>query len=231
MIFFVIALGIAALDWFALAKGYTRLGYFTKPGVIVALLLGVWVAGGLPTPNGEARRLWWIAAGLLFSLAGDILLMLPRERFIAAMAVFVLGYGAYIPGLGGLPYRDNLLAPGLLITIPVLAVSGRVFIRVMRSLAAKGQKKLTGPAAIFGLVQTAMVLAALFNLIRHDWTMSAAYLVSGGGLLIYFSDLQLAWNRFVSPLKNARFVRRILYYLGQIALAGGMTLHFVQISQ
>jgi len=67
----------AVADWGAVARRLDRLEYLAKPATIVAL---AGVALTL-TPHIEARR-WAFVVALLFSLAGDIFLMLPGDFFV-----------------------------------------------------------------------------------------------------------------------------------------------------
>ena len=71
-----------------------------------------------------------------------------------------------------------------------------------------------------------MLLSALLTLFSSWWNAYAAVLVSSGAILFYFSDTLLAWNKFVTPVKNGRLVNMILYHLGQFALVAGVMLQF-----
>ena len=51
----------------------------------------------IPAAGADARRPWFVAA-LVFSLAGDVLLMLPREQFVAGLAAFLVAHLCYIVG-------------------------------------------------------------------------------------------------------------------------------------
>ena len=43
-------------------------------------------------------------------------------------------------------------------------------------------------------------------------------LYAAGAYLFVFSDLMLAWNRFVEPVEYERYLIMVPYYLGQICL-------------
>jgi uncharacterized membrane protein YhhN len=79
---------------------------------------------------------------------------------------------------------------------------------------------------IYGMVISIMLLSALLTLYNKEWGTLAAGLVAAGASLFFFSDVILAWNKFVSPIKNGRVVNVILYHLGQISLAVGVILQF-----
>jgi uncharacterized membrane protein YhhN len=53
-------------------------------------------------------------------------------------------------------------------------------------------------------------------------------LVTVGAILFYSSDVVLAWNKFVNPIKNGRLANMILYHLGQAALVAGVLIQFAK---
>jgi uncharacterized membrane protein YhhN len=59
------------------------------------------------------------------------------------------------------------------------------------------------------------------------WQTVPALLVSAGALLFFISDALLAWNKFVIPLRQGRFISIIPYHLGQILLTIGAALHYL----
>ena len=62
-------------------------------------LIGLAVGLTPGSAGGDAARPWFVAA-LALSLVGDVLLMLPRERFVGGLVAFLLAHLAYIVGLG-----------------------------------------------------------------------------------------------------------------------------------
>ena len=73
------------------ARGAHRALYVFKP-LATALLVLLVVAA--PAPPSERYRLL-VAAGLVFSLAGDVFLMLPADRFLAGLASFLVTHVLY----------------------------------------------------------------------------------------------------------------------------------------
>jgi hypothetical protein len=61
---------------------------------------------------------------------------------------------------------------------------------------------------------------------RPLWKTGAALLVSLGGILFYASDVILAWNKFVSPIRNGKVLNMVSYHLGLMALVAGALLQF-----
>jgi len=218
---------LAALDWYAVAQNKVRLGYFTKPAVIVALIAWLWLVGDLPAALAEpnAAPLGWFALGLAFSLVGDVLLMLPRERFMGGLIAFLLAHLAYILGFG-FDIRHRLVWAVAILGALVLIVSATAYWRIRAALVASGKDKLQIPVAIYTLAISTMLFAALINLTVTTWDFAWTYVSVGGALLFYLSDLMLAWNRFVEPIPGAHLKVRITYHLGQIGLAVAATMHF-----
>lgn len=79
---------------------------------------------------------------------------------------------------------------------------------------------------VYGVVITLMLLSAMLTLFRLEWKATPAALVSVGAMLFFFSDVILAWNKFVAPIKNGRMMNMITYHLGQIALIVGVIIRF-----
>ena len=121
----------------------------------------------------------------------------------------------------------SLLWAGILAVILVLGAV-RILRRIAAGLVAKSLKKLVVPVQVYGLVITVMLFLAMLTLSRPDWKAIPAVLVSLGAFLFYLSDIILAWNRFVSPIRSGRVMNMIAYHLGQIALIAGAIYQFIQ---
>ena len=89
----VVAAVLAVVDWIGVARGSRALEYVGKPGALAALVL---VALTLDPADGSART--WFVVALVLSLAGDVFLMLPRDRFVEGLASFLLAHVAYVVG-------------------------------------------------------------------------------------------------------------------------------------
>jgi uncharacterized membrane protein YhhN len=158
-------------------------------------------------------------------MAGDIFLMLPRERFIGGLVAFLLAHVAYIVGFNLTPTANNLA--GFVLAVLVALVFLRVYRRIAAGLDASGQIALKTPVLIYSLVISVMLLSALLTLAADTWQAGAAILVSAGALLFFLSDTLLAWNKFVTPIKQGRLAVIITYHLGQILITVGATWHYL----
>jgi len=207
---------IMAVDWVAVAARWRRVEVVAKPAAMVALLVWLWLGGS--AAGVGLGPLGWFVAGLVLSLAGDVLLLLPARFFIGGLVAFLLGHLAYIVGLnaGGLrlPMEAVLL-------LPVGLAGGWLAWRVGAALKARGQDKLRGPVTLYAAVISLMVVSALTTLFRPDWPGPAAGLAAVGAVLFFCSDALLAWDRFVAPVRAGKLLVIVAYHLGQMALVAG----------
>jgi uncharacterized membrane protein YhhN len=204
-------LGVAGLlavgNWIAVANESKPLEYVCKPGTLAAL---VGVALALDPTHGDVRA--WFVVALVLSLAGDVFLMLPSDRFVAGLTSFLLAHIAYVVGLT----RHGGSARALLVAaIPVLIVTGALGARFLRAARAGGHSELTGPVVAYMAVIAAMVTCAF---------ASGIVLAAVGAVLFMTSDALIAETRFVGPRKWAPLVIIVTYHLGQ----AGLTLSLVR---
>jgi uncharacterized membrane protein YhhN len=222
---FILFFLVVALDWVAVARKWKKVEYIAKPAAMLVLLgLLVWI-GGLGSPAVVC-----FCMGLVFSLAGDVFLMLSYARFserwfFTGLVAFLFAHITYIVGLNTpLPTVSPILSMGLAVILAISAA--RLLRRVLAGLRQKGLPRLVRPVGIYGMIITIMLLSALLTFNSPTWKGSAAGLVALGAALFYFSDILLAWNKFVTPIKNGRLANMILYHLGQAALVAGVLLQF-----
>ena len=218
-IWLILTLIFAVLEAIAVSKNLHRLEYIPKPAVMVFLFLWLFTTTGL---EGNA---FWFGLGILFSLAGDILLMISSERlFLFGLIAFLFAHIFYITGLRAELATVNAWS---LILLAFIAINvSRLIRRITGAMRVKGENRLIFPVVIYGAVISVMLYAAMSTISNPAWTTRAAFFVSAGALLFVASDVILAWNKFVSPLKNGRVWNITLYHLGQIGLIAGMISQF-----
>jgi len=218
-IFVVGAFLFAGLEAWALWKGWRRLEFIAKPAVMIFLFLWLLLDGGL------RGALFWFGLGILLSLAGDIALLFIDRFFIFGLAAFLLAQTAYLVGFNTPPPESSAIwSIGIAIVVGLSAA--RIMRPIIEGIRKKGQVRLVGPVAVYGVVITLMLLSALLTLFRPDWKSTPALLVSIGAFLFFLSDIVLAWNRFVVPIQRGRMLNIGLYHLGQIAIIAGVIMQF-----
>ena len=214
-IWVVLALIFAGLESVALWKKLDKLEYIVKPAVMVCLFIWLYLSTGL-----QGLTLWF-GIGILFSLAGDILLMISLDRmFVFGLVAFLLAHIAYLVGFQNELMEVNAWSVMLIV---LLAINGvRLIRKIVSSIKAKRQTRLVYPVIVYSIVITVMLYAAMTTISNPAWTTRAAFFVSVGAFLFYLSDLILAWNKFVSPIQNGRILNIAAYHLGQIGLIAGV---------
>jgi uncharacterized membrane protein YhhN len=213
----------AVADWAVVARGRQVAEYIAKPATMIFLFAWLCFSTGL---GGFTL---WFGLGVLFSLIGDVFLMLPdgNKWFIPGLVAFLLAHVAYIVGFNiPLPeFGSFTLVPAALIAVPAMWL----YRRIARGLVEKGQDRLRIPVLIYTVVISIMLLSAVTTLFRRDWITLPAVLVSLGAALFFVSDAILAWNRFVTPIKNGRLMNLSTYHIGQMALIVGAAIQFMAV--
>ncbi len=152
---------------------------------------------------------WAIAAGLLFSTAGDVFLMLPRDRFVAGLASFLVAHLCYIGAFSsGVPFGA---AP--LLWLPFFAAGGVVVALVWPGL----KPALRAPVVVY-----VIVIAAMAGQATGRWYVSGSMVALaaavGAGLFVV-SDAVLAIDRFRWHFRAARAVTLTAYWVAQLLIA------------
>ncbi|HEY8601728.1 MAG TPA: lysoplasmalogenase, partial [Thermomicrobiales bacterium] len=161
----------------------------------------------------EAARGYALAIllGLLCSLAGNVVLMLPGDRFVAGLVSFLLAHIAYIVAFVAAPEVRFTLASSLTL-LPLILYGTAIFWRLMPHL---GGVRL--PVFVYLLVTVAMAWCAVDRW-RVAQTTSAAS-AALGGLLFVISDSTLAWNRFIGRFRSAQAIVLGTYFMAQWLIA------------
>ncbi len=218
-IWLILAVFFAALEAVAVLRNLRRLEYVAKPTVMVCLLLWLYTSTGLQ------HGTFWFGVGLLFSLAGDALLMTALNRlFLPGLIAFLFAHFSYITGF----WREIITSSiwSLILLIPIAIGVSWLLRQIVAAMQKKRLNKLIIPVVVYGIVISIMLFAALSTIYDPRWKANAALFVSLGAFLFWISDLILAWNKFVSPINNGRLFNIMIYHLGQIGLIAGVISQF-----
>lgn len=198
-----ITLVVAVADWIAVYLPNKALEYACKPLTMVVLIAAVLAM----TPDSAAARACFVVA-LVFSLIGDVFLMLPdRDRFfVFGLGAFLVGHLAYIPGLWLLGVTGPALLVGVVVVAVGIATLGRRIVAGVRD----AEPKLALPVTVYMGVISVMVASAI---------ATGNYRAIVGALLFYASDALIAWTEFIEPKRWGRIAIIVTYHLGQIGLA------------
>src|ERR1044071_1175108 len=121
----------ALLEIVVVSGNIQRLEYFAKPAVMISLFL--WLYSSTLLRNNA----FWFGLGLLFSLAGDVLLISFEKMFLLGLIAFLLAHISYITG-----FREELAtltAWRLILAIFIAINIGRLLRRIVGGMRTKGE--------------------------------------------------------------------------------------------
>lgn len=178
--------------------------YVCKPlTMLLIILLAVRRAAAGRPFYGRA-----IVAGLLCSLAGDVFLMLPSDRFIPGLVSFLIGHLWYIAAFAyGRPFHVTFWALAAFACYGLL-----IFLLLLPRLGG-----VTVPVAVYIVVILAMGWQAWER--RAFLGTFGAALALAGAVLFIISDSILAVNRFHTPFPPARLLNLSTYFMAQWCMA------------
>lgn len=208
---------LAAAITLAVADGRARRVFvWTKPATTALLLLVVGVApAGLFDGGAAGRYAGFVAAGIVLSLAGDIVLLADGNRaFLGGLGFFLFAHVAYMGAFlaGGAPPP----APATLAVVFVMALATTALLIALRPGVPAA---LRLPVALYAAVIGAMAAAALLAAAGAGRGRPYALAAAVGAVLFYTSDAILAWNRFRRSLPRAQALNLAFYFSGQIGIA------------
>jgi len=169
----------------------------------------------------------WILIALLFSLAGDVVLMFQEKSsiyFMLGLVAFLFAHIFYIFFFHNIRVIENMKSKAWLLLIVVTYYAGLItFLSPYL-----GDMKL--PVRIYGIVISFMFLLAMHmlfikNKIAGRWMMI-------GALLFVVSDSVLAINKFYRPFEMAGIIIILTYILAQFFISrvqGDILIHLIQI--
>lgn len=198
----------AGLHLRAVSRGRQRQVYLFKPLSTSLLVL----LAAVPSSVHGSRYQMAIVVGLMFSLLGDILLMLPKDHFRYGLASFLVAHVCYVGGFtSAVPIGT---APALL--LPLVAAAVPVLLGLWSRLGALRLPVLAYSATI--LLMTWLAWARSWVLPSPGSACAAA-----GAAFFVTSDAVLAWNRFRGPMRHAKILRTIAYVAGQTLIAASVS--------
>ena len=164
-----------------------------------------------------------ILAGLVLSLAGDVLLIFSSHKaFLAGLVAFLCAHLAYIAAfihlrVSGVLGQPQTSLPAEVIAAAVLAIiAGAVYLYLKPKLGRMGP-----PVIVYIFVISVMVHRALAVAFAYPGRPVFGGLIVTGALLIYLSDAILAVDRFRmdGQMPHGHLLNLAAYYAGQVLIA------------
>ena len=186
------------------AMGPAWLDFVVTPVATMLIIAIAWTDPGDDTD--PYRR--FVLAGLLFSLIGDVFLVLPGDRFLPGLASFLFAHLSYTIAFT----RDGGFTGSPVVTLP-LALMGSMVMTVL----LPGLGEFTLPVLIYMLVILTMSMQALERWRRHSH--AGARLAGLGALAFLASDASLGITRFAGGFPESKTVVLLTYLLSQFLIA------------
>ena len=200
LILTVLAIISASIHLWGEYQGPDYLIYIFKPLTMIFIIIIALLGKNPPSRKYKLA----IAAGLIFSMIGDILLMLPVDLFIAGLVSFLIAQLIYTYAFrSGRSFRFRFIP-----ILPFVVYGILIFVILFPWLNG-----MAIPVAAYLLVIMVMAWQAWdqWDDKRTRWGLLAFI----GALLFVISDTILAVNKFVAPFWAARLLTLTTYYAAQ----------------
>jgi uncharacterized membrane protein YhhN len=198
------ALAIAAGMPLLAAPG---LVFIFKPLTTLLIIGFAWQRG-----QDQPRVRRWVLVGLVWSLAGDIALMWPKEGFLPGLLSFLLAHLAYLWAFT----RSQRLAVRPETFVFYAVVAGLILWQLWPGVPAP--LRLPVAAYVVCLAAMAAQAAALWRV-----GVPRGALLAAGGALFVASDALLATNKFATPLPLAGLWILATYWAAQWCIAAHLS--------
>ena len=206
------------INWYAAFFERRKRFAATKPAVMVLLILIFLYFGGL---QGTTI---WLFIGLLFSLAGDILLLFSHRYFLYGLVAFLCAQVSYLVGFNASlpPLVPGFIGLGLVFLFTLLFY----FLLKPQVEAKKQVKRLLPAILVYVTLLSAMTISACLNIFKPGWNPLAAWITFTGGAFFLLSDFMLAYDRFIKRFRLAHGFVMVTYHLAQFALVLGVLVQY-----
>ncbi len=186
-------------------NGPPILVYVAKPATMIALIILAAFGSGT---SDRSRYQNLIIIGLLFSIVGDIFLMLPSDMFIQGLVAFLIAHLIYIAALiDGVGWETSKLRLTNFILLGI----------VLTAILWPDLGDMRIPVALY--------ILAILVMSWRAWERSAVLggigprLAAAGAILFIISDFILALNRFKEPFFAAGAMNQSTYFAAQWLIA------------
>lgn len=199
------ALTLSTLDWVAVAYRSRPMEYVCKPAAAVAFLLAAWALD----PVDDGARTWLVIA-LMFCVAGDVFLMLPRDAFLAGLGSFAVAQVLFTASFAVREPTATRVVVGLVVVAIGAAILARRFVMALRR---SGAGSMVPAILVYVTVISIMVVSAI---------ASGSPTAIVGAVLFMISDSLIAEERFVSARRWQRLTIIVTYHLALAGLVHGL---------
>ena len=189
-----------------------------KP-LIIPVLIGYFGSQVKNITTGISK---WVLFALIFSLAGDVLLMFQGKKeifFLLGLAAFLIAHIFYIIFFHHVRVKENIKSNPWLLVIVV------VYYATLISWLSPYLGEMKLPVRIYGIVISIMFMLAMHMLSIKNKT--AGSWMMWGAFLFVISDSVLAINKFYQPFEAANVIIMLTYGLAQLFIVKGAASYII----
>ncbi len=208
----ILFLVVLAVEIIGVQRENMLLQYTCKP-LLMVILLGYFISQTRLWLNPDKK---WIIFALLFSWAGDVILLFQDKKeifFMLGLVAFLIAHIFYIIFFIRLMTRESIAGRALLL-LPIV-----IYYAILMALLNPTLGDMRLPVRVYGLVISFMFLLALHSM--YGKNKNAARWMIGGALLFLISDSVLAINKFYESFEMAGIVIMLTYGLAQLFITEG----------
>ncbi|MEQ1678457.1 MAG: lysoplasmalogenase [Chitinophagaceae bacterium] len=183
-----------------------------KP-LIVTVLIGYFNSRVTVIGKGLAK---WILVALLFSLAGDVLLLFVNKNelfFLLGLSSFLLAHIFYIHFFDQVKRKEVVKSKIWPLAVVAVYYAGLIY------LLAPHLKDMKAPVLVYGIVISLMFMLAMHMLFIKN--KAAGKWMMTGALLFVISDSTLAIDKFYQPFEAAGIIIMLTYGAAQFFIVKG----------
>jgi uncharacterized membrane protein YhhN len=208
----ILFLIILAADLTAVFLDKEGLRYFTKPLIVISLIL-YFISQTSFVQSGLKK---WVLFALGFSLGGDIFLLFEVKGpvfFLLGLSSFLIAHIFYIVFFHLIRIRENIAGNILLLLVVV------VYYTALMTILSPFLENMKLPVRIYGVVISFMLLLALHT--GFITNKKASLLMITGAVLFIISDSMLALNKFYAAFEYAGIGVMLSYGMAQLFIVEG----------
>ncbi len=183
-----------------------------KP-LIVTVLIGYFDSGVTAIAKGLAK---WILFALLFSMAGDVLLLFVKRNdlfFLLGLSSFLVAHIFYIIFFHLVKKKEGVKSKWWPLVIVAVYYAGLIY------LLAPHLGDMKVPVLVYGIVISFMFMLAMHMLFIKN--KAAGKWMMTGALLFVISDSTLAIDKFYQPFEAAGIIIMLTYGAAQFFIVKG----------
>ena len=177
----------------------------TKP---LVTLLVIALASVLRTSFPATR--WWVLAGLVACLIGDVLLLPLIDNFVGGLGAFLIGHVLFGVAVLSRPHGHWVWA--MLAVVPVVLIVGRFGPPIVSGARTKAAALGIAVAAYLVVIASMALMVAL----------TGSQIAMVGAALFVVSDTLLGFDLFSRSVSWARVGIMITYHLALVGLTLGL---------